>query len=86
VLGQFEVVAADRFDGAFGGAAVGQLDPDRPAPPGQLVQGEGEVVAVSAAAGGRLQRGLAGRQRQGGGLEADQVLPAVRTLQDEEVG
>jgi hypothetical protein len=42
VLGQFEVVAADRFDGAFGVAAVGQLDPDRLAPAAQLAQGEGE--------------------------------------------
>jgi hypothetical protein len=38
VLGQLEVVAADRFDGALGGVAVGQLDPDRLAPAGQLSQ------------------------------------------------
>jgi hypothetical protein len=44
------------------------------------------VVAALAAAGGRLQRRPGGRQRQGDGLEADQVLAARGGLQDEEVG
>jgi hypothetical protein len=50
VLGQFEVVAADRFDAAGDGVAVRELDPDRLASPGELAEGECEVVTVCAGA------------------------------------
>jgi hypothetical protein len=43
VLGQFEVVAADRFDGSGDGVAVHELDPDRLASSGELAEGECEV-------------------------------------------
>lgn len=60
VLGQFEVVAADRFDGSGDGVAVHELDPDRLASSGEFAEGECEVEPACGGAGSGLERLLAG--------------------------
>lgn len=52
VLGDLQVVAANRFDRAVAAGPVGQLHPDGLASPGQLTKRERELVP----AGGRWRR------------------------------
>jgi hypothetical protein len=87
VLGDLEIVAADRFDGAVDPAAVDQLHPDRLAAAGELAEGERQPVAPGAARGCRLEGDRLGRQGDRGRRPvADQVLGAVAVVEDEELG
>ena len=86
MLGDLQVVAADRFDGAVAAAPAGKLDPDRLPAPGQLAEGEGELVAACGRVGCGPERGWFGGQGdRHRGTVADQVLGPVVGPQDEEL-
>jgi len=61
VLGDLEVVVADRLDRAVDTGAVHEGDPDRLPPPGELAEGEHELIRWMAGRGvGRSTGGSAG--------------------------
>jgi hypothetical protein len=78
VLGELEIVAAHGFDRAADHGPVDQPDPDRFASPGELAEGERELVAADGRARCRPQ--WARFRRKGdrdGRAVADQVLGTI---------